>query len=214
MYKRQLRPYGLQFGPDPASSNRSTIGGAVANNATGSHSLLYGMTADHVRGMRVVLSDGSPAELSAATRQGRGSSEFRIANWVDRLLADPAHRQMIRDGTPRYWRRCGGYNLDRLLGDGSPDLAQLVCGSEGTLAVMTEITVGLVPRPAHSGLALVEFDTLASALAAVPAILDTGPSAVELLDNLSLALCRDVPEYARLLASVITGQPHCLLVVE
>ena len=55
-----LRPYGLQFGPDPASSNRSTIGGAVANNATGSHSLLYGMTADHVRGMRVVLSDGSP----------------------------------------------------------------------------------------------------------------------------------------------------------
>ena len=209
-----LRPFGLQFGPDPASSNRSTIGGAVANNATGSHSLLYGMTADHVRGMQVVLSDGESATLSAATRQGRGSAELRIANRIDQLVADPSHRRTIRDGTPRYWRRCGGYNLDRLLGDGPPDLAQLVCGSEGTLAVMTEITIGLVPRPAHTGLALVEFDGLSTALAAVPDILDTGPSAVELLDNLSLALCRDVPAYARLLASVITGQPHCLLVVE
>jgi FAD/FMN-containing dehydrogenase len=59
-----LKPYRLQFGPDPASSNRSTIGGAVANNATGSHSIIYGMTADHVLGMQVVFSDGSMSELT------------------------------------------------------------------------------------------------------------------------------------------------------
>ena len=58
---RALRPHRLQFGPDPASSNRSTIGGAVANNATGSHSLLYGMSADHVRAVDVILSDGESA---------------------------------------------------------------------------------------------------------------------------------------------------------
>ena len=58
-----LRPHGLQFGPDPASSDRSTLGGAVANNATGSHSIVYGMTADHVLGMRVVLADGSTADF-------------------------------------------------------------------------------------------------------------------------------------------------------
>ena len=209
-----LKPYGLQFGPDPASSNRSTIGGAVANNATGSHSLLYAMTADHVCGMRVVLSDGTATTLRGSSEEGGGLEELRIVNQIATLIADSANRQAIRDGTPRYWRRCGGYNLDRLLGEGRLDLAQLVCGSEGTLAVMTEITVGLVPRPAHTGLALLQFDTLRAALEAVSAILETGPSAVELLDNLSLALCRDVPAYARLLASVIDGWPHCLLVVE
>ena len=202
-----LRPHGVQFGPDPASSDRSTLGGAVANNATGSHSLIYGMTADHVRAMEVVLADGSPLTLAPS------SIDIRVVNDITQLVAQPANRQIIREGTPQYWRRCGGYNLDRLV-NGSPNLAQLVCGSEGTLAVMTEITLGLVPRPAHTGLALVHFDALHVALAAVPAILETEPSAVELIDNLSLALCRDVPAYARLLASVVEGYPYCLLVVE
>ncbi len=71
-----------------------------------------------------------------------------------------------------------------------------------------------MPLPPHSGLALLHFDRLDVALSAVADILDTGPSAVELLDTLSLTLCRDVPEYARLLASVVDGWPHCLLVVE
>ncbi|MCZ2114879.1 MAG: FAD-binding protein [Anaerolineae bacterium] len=213
-----LRPYGLQFGPDPASSDRSTIGGAVANNATGSHSLLYGMTADHVRAMEVVLSDGAPAVLSP-DEAGSDASKSRIVSELNQLLATPGNRQAIRDGTPRYWRRCGGYNLDRIVADEPMNLAKLVCGSEGTLAVMTSITVDLVPRPPHTGLGLLHFDRLDAALAAVPAVLETGPSAVELLDALSLRLCRDVPEYARLLASVLGGRPssdwpYCLLVVE
>jgi len=210
---RALRPHRLQFGPDPASSNRSTIGGAVANNATGSHSLLYGMSADHVRAVEVVLSDGSAARFGAGTTP-QNAEEIRITNWANELRANPATQTAIRDGTPRYWRRCGGYNLDRLLDGARPNLAQLICGSEGTLAVMTGITVSLVPLPAATGLALLPFDDLYAALEAVPAILETGPAAVELLDNLSLALCWDVPEYARLLGSVVSGRPHCLLVVE
>ncbi|MBP9502288.1 MAG: FAD-binding protein [Candidatus Promineofilum sp.] len=208
-----LRSHGLQFGPDPASSDRSTVGGAVANNATGSHSLLYGMTADHVRAMEVVLSDGSAAAFSS-TLDGTGGSGIRIAEQVEALLDGLDNRKVIRENTPRYWRRCGGYNLDRLAAERPAGLAQLVCGSEGTLAVMTEITVDLVPRPPHTGLGLMHFDRLETALLAVPAILETNPSAVELLDTLSLSLCRDVPEYARLLASVVDGRPDCLLVVE
>lgn len=209
-----LRPHGLQFGPDPASSDRSTIGGAVANNATGSHSQLYGMAADHVRGMSVVLADGTAAQF----QRGKACENLRIAESLTALLAASGNRDTIRQGTPGYWRRCGGYNLDRLLDDDAqPDgqaLARLVCGSEGTLAVMTDITIDLVPLPADTGLALLHFDELHAALSAVPAVLESGPSAVELLDPLSLTLCRGVPEYARLLASVVDGRPHALLVVE
>lgn len=209
---RALRPYGLQFGPDPASSNRSTIGGAVANNATGSHSILYGMSADHVRGMWVVLSDGSLADFGS-DHAGQGLARD-IHQSIAALVENPRKEQIIREHTPRHWRRCGGYNLDRLIGDQPLNLAALVCGSEGTLGIMTEITVNLVPVPPYTGLALLEFADLYAALEAVPGILVTEPAAVELLDDLSLRMCYDVPEYARLLASVVAGKPHSLLVVE
>jgi FAD/FMN-containing dehydrogenase/Fe-S oxidoreductase len=207
-----LHPYGLQFGPDPASSNRSTIGGAVANNATGSHSIIYGMSADHVLGMQVVFSDGTPSELGLAPGAHTGPSP--VLRQIAELVADPANQQIIRTGTSAYWRRCGGYNLDRLLPERDLNPASLICGSEGTLAVMTEITVNLVPVPRHTGLVLLEFADLYESLAVVPEILTTGPSAVELLDDLSLKLCREVPEYARLLATAVRGEPHSLLVVE
>ncbi len=224
-----LRPHTLQFGPDPASSDRSTLGGAVANNATGSHSGVYGMTADHVLGMRVVLADGTTAGFGATHESGSSSpTAQRIEQEIAALLADEENQRAIREGTPRYWRRCGGYALERLLPlvgrDGIPPsskeagyhpaLQALLCGSEGTLAVMTEITVNLVPRPAHTGLVLLHFDDLYAALEAVPEVLATGPTAVELLDTLSLTLAHGVPEYARLLASVVAGRPNGLLVVE
>ena len=216
-----LRPYALQFGPDPASSDRSTVGGAVANNATGSHSIVYGMTADHVLGMRVVLADGSTADFPHRAECLPALLTEHIEHQITALLADDANQRVIREGTPRHWRHCGGYALDRLLpgaaeeGAGRhPALHRLVCGSEGTLAVMTEITVNLVPRPSCTGLVLLHFDDLYAALAAVPDILETGPTAVELLDTLSLTLCHGVPEYARLLESVVPGRPNGLLVVE
>lgn len=209
-----LRPVGLQFGPDPASSSRSTIGGAVANNATGSHSIVYGMSADHVLGMEVVLSDGTIARFGSSSRDTPASTQAQITDKIRNLVAGERNRRIIRDGTPRHWRRCGGYNLDRLLSDEPVDLSAMVCGSEGTLAIMSEITVNLVPVPAHTILALLDFDDLYRSLEAVPAILETGPSAIELLDDLSLRMCYDVAEYARLLASVIDGRPHSLLIVE
>ena len=221
-----LKPHGLQFGPDPASSNRAAMGGIVANNSTGSHSILYGMTADHVLELETFLSDGSPAHLGpvadAALDQyrGRAGLEGRLYRGVDELAR--ANVDTILDGTPRHWRRCGGYNLDRFV-DGASfryprdprfNLAKLVCGSEGTLAVMTELKLGVVDLPVRTGLAVVHFSSLYEALSSVPAMLETEPSAIELLDNLGLTLCRAVPQYARLLSTFIDGDPDCVLITE
>ena len=223
---RHLEAYGLRFGPDPASSAQAAMGGIVGNNATGSHSILYGMTADHVQTVKGILADGSRATFgpveakdleSHLRKPGLEGRTYRRIHGIART-----HRDVILAGTPRHWRRCGGYNLDRFV-DGASfrgareerfNLAGLVCGSEGTLAVMTEMKLGLVPRPGHTGLAVVQFPSLRAALDAAPVILETRPSAVELLDNMSLDLCRQVPAYARRLDAFLEGDPHSVLLTE
>ena len=221
-----LKPHGLQFGPDPASSNRAAMGGIVANNSTGSHSILYGMTADHVLELETLLSDGTPTHLGPVADdvleqyQRRPGLEGRLYRGVAELARDNVGT--ILAGTPRHWRRCGGYNLDRFV-DGASfryprdprfNLAKMVCGSEGTLAVMTELKLGVVDLPTRTGLAVVHFDSLYEALSSVPAMLETRPSAIELLDNLGLTLCRGVPQYARLLSTFVEGDPDCVLITE
>jgi FAD/FMN-containing dehydrogenase/Fe-S oxidoreductase len=226
----QLRAHGLQFGPDPASSNRACLGGIVSNNSSGSHSILYGMTADHVLEMQVILDDGSPARLApldAAQLAWQALQADRLGEITQRVAAlagDERNRETVRQGTPRHWRRCGGYNLARFVQDGSIDhylpqdqrfnLAQLVCGAEGTLAAITELTLKLVPRPKRTCLVIVEFPTLLSSLEATPAILETQPSAVELIDDLSLRMARAKPEYDRLQRTFLHGDAFCFLVVE
>ncbi len=224
-----LQPHGLQFGPDPASSNRAAMGGIVSNNSTGSHSICYGMTADHVRSMTVLLSDGSQVSFGAEEAErlpalcARSGLEGEIYRKMVALVGDEANREIIRNGTPRHWRRCGGYNLDRFVQDGVSfkvasderfNLARLVCGAEGTLAVVQDVTLDLVPVPTAKALAVVQFDSMRAALSAVPVILEVDPSAVELLDNLGLTLCKGIPEYARLLRTFIEGDPDCILITE
>ena len=221
-----LKPHGLQFGPDPASSNRAAMGGIVANNSTGSHSILYGMTADHVLELDTFLSDGTSAHLgpiehdALAQYRKRPGLEGRLYRGIADLASDNV--DTILAGTPKHWRRCGGYNLDRFV-DGASfryprdprfNLAKMISGSEGTLAVMTELKLGVVDLPARTGLAVVHFDSLYEALSSVPAMLETRPSAIELLDNLGLTLCRGVPQYARLLSTFVEGDPDCVLITE
>ena len=221
-----LMPMGLKFGPDPASSERAAMGGVVANNSTGAHSILYGMTADHLLETNVILSDGSqttfgPVEADElAQYQKRDGLEGEIYRRIWELTQ--ANSDTIQAGTPLHWRRSGGYNLDRFVEgpafnypkDPRFNLANLMSGSEGTLAVMTDIKLNLVPLPARTALAVVHFDRLYDALAATPIILQVEPSTVELLDNLGLTMCRQVPEYARLLTTFIEGEPNCVLIVE
>ena len=212
-----LRPMGLQFGPDPASSNRATLGGLVGNNSTGAHSIVYGMTVDHVLGAEVILSDGTLANFGPLTldqldyyREREGFEGHIYRGMVDLL---GRNEEAIRSGTPKHWRRCGGYNLDRLIGDEAFNLARLICGAEGTLAAVTELKMNLVDRPKVTGLGIIHFDELPVALESVPQVLETDPSAVELMDNLGLTLCREVPAYARLL-TFLEGDPNSILITE
>jgi FAD/FMN-containing dehydrogenase/Fe-S oxidoreductase len=223
----RLRSTGLQFGPDPASSNRAAVGGIVSNNSTGSHSIMYGMTADHVLEAKVILSDGSIAYFEPLTpeqlKQYRQKSglEGKLYREIDDLVTE--HVEIIRAGTPRHWRRVSGYNLDRLVQGGVHflmpqdtrfNLTKLISGAEGTLGIFTEVKLNLVDIPRMTALAIVQFPSLHDALAAIPTMLETKPSAIELLDNVALTMCKDVPQYARLLKTFIDGEPDCILITE
>ena len=227
---RYLRPFGLLFGPDPASSSRSAIGGIVSNNSTGSHSIVYGMTADHVLGMKAILSDGSWVDFRPKSThellqyQTRNDFEAKIYRNFAALTYNEKNRDIIADGTPRHWRRCGGYNLDRFVdGEGVSfkwpnepnfNLANIICGAEGTLAVITEAKLNLVPTPQHTAVCVLHYDDIREALHSVPIVLEVEPSAVELVDNIGLTQARAVPEYARMMAPFIDGNPDCINITE
>ena len=226
--------HGLTFGPDPASSNRATLGGMLGTNATGTHSIQYGSTVDWTESARVLLADGSPATFGAlspetwAQKARQSGMEGEVYKRLDALLA--VHEHAVRQDTPRWWRRAGGYRLERLMEapeidrgpgrawDGTRNLAHLLAGSEGTLAFATEITVGLVERPARAALGVVHFPSRAAALESVEGILETGATAVELFDKIALTRALDVTEYAPKLHFVQRGPsgelPGALLIVE
>ena len=128
---RTLAPLGLMLGPDPASADRASVGGSIGNNATGSHSILYGMMADNLLETSVVLSDGSsarfgPVAAAELASRGRGDSlEAQIYRDIPEIVR--GHYEQILERWPRHWRRVSGYNLDRLL----VGLLQEGCGVEG-----------------------------------------------------------------------------------
>ncbi|CAN5618571.1 FAD-binding and (Fe-S)-binding domain-containing protein [soil metagenome] len=225
----ELEQHGLQFGPDPASSNRATLGGMMGTNSTGTHSIRFGSVVDHVREAVAFLAGGDQITFGALDeagwkmKQGLPGKEGDIYRNVQALLE--RHDEAIRRDTPLHWRRAGGYRLERLIdapeidrgpgrpADGTRNLAHLLCGSEGSLAITTQITLDLVEKPAHAGIAVVHYDTMRSSLEAVGTILETGPAAVELFDRMALHRARSVTEYAPRL-HFVQGDPACLLFVE
>jgi Fe-S oxidoreductase len=106
-----------------------------------------------------------------------------------------------------------GYNLNHVVEDGKTNIAKLVVGSEGTLAVTTEATLNIVPLPKVRRLVLVHFSELRAGLEAVPDMLKSGPTAIELIDRMMMDLARNKVEYSRLM-NVIEGNPAIVLIVE
>ncbi len=227
--------HGLAYGPDPASADRATIGGMIGTNATGAHSIRYGMTADHVVALDVILADGSPARLEdLGLEQARAKS--RINSLEGRIYARALDLRLrvarsVEEGWPRTWRRSSGYNLNYLTGF-TPDrpaawyadpgayppanelnLAPLVCGSEGTLAIVRRAQLRLVRRPASTALVVLSFAGVAEACDFTPAVLETEPAAVELIPRTLIQRARAVPAYSRKL-SFVNGDPAALLVIE
>lgn len=221
---------GLQFGPDPASGERATVGGSLANNATGAHSIQYGMAADHLLHVDVALFDGSVADFKSVTLE---AAKFKAqlksregAIYQSALSIRGNYSDSIRENWPAVWRRASGYNLNYLLPFSSsqppawqqpdwckvdcyppviPDtinLSHLIAGSEGTLAVIRKATMGLVSIPKRKILAVMGFDSIAHACDIVPEILEKKPSAIELIPWSLVDLARRVPAYAKQLGII------------
>jgi Fe-S oxidoreductase/FAD/FMN-containing dehydrogenase len=203
------------FGADTSTSNRATLGGMIGNNSSGTNSLRFGTTVDHVRALNVVLSDGTAAELGPSERGADLRGGHRVRQIRDGLetIAEQ-YRTAIEDRFPRYWRHSGGYRLPDLgrPSAGEVDLARFVVGSEGTLAVITEAEVDLVERPRAEAMAVGHFSTVRDALAATADALDGSAVAVELMDRTILDLARQRHEYAGL-SGLVHGSPGALLFV-
>ncbi|GAA4970992.1 FAD/FMN-containing dehydrogenase/Fe-S oxidoreductase [Nonomuraea thailandensis] len=193
---RAARRHGLMFGPDTSTSNRATIGGMIGNNSAGSHSILYGSTIDHVQALRVVLADATTPDLA---------TDARLNAAVARILGG-----LDLSGFPRFWRHSGGYRLDAAA---RGDLTKLIVGSEGTLAVVTEATVGLVDLPKAKAIAVGHFASTPAAIAATADALAFEAASVELLDKAILELSKQRVDYAGL-GDILAGEPEALLFVE
>ena len=204
---RQMQSTGLMFGPDPASADRATIGGCIGNNASGSHSIVYGMTADHIKRLEVVLASGEKVWLDA-----NNSHLKAIRSLVAKLVSD--HADDIKFRFPKTFRTVAGYALNKINPD-DVNLNWLFAGSEGTLGTITAAELKLVKYHTASErrLAMVHFDSLRESLEATPRILELKPSAIELMDAFLLDKTRQSSEYSRYM-DFVDGYPEAILVVE
>ena len=225
----KLAPHRLRFAPDISTASRATIGGMISNNSSGARSVRYGKTIDHVLDLHVALADESVAHLrplrareldaacAATTREGECYRTIR------RLAA--RHAAEIDRRYPKILRRVGGYNLDAFVrnangGEGSTfdtdpfDLSRLIVGSEGTLGLIVEARLNLVPLPKAKAVLTIEYGNLLDALGDTPAILEHDPSAVEVMDHSILDHARENPALDVIRRAVIGDDCGALLCVE
>ena len=185
-----LAGHGKQFGPDPSSFESCRVGGMVGNNASGMHHRIWGAVVDNVLGLTLLLANGerirtSPVEL--------GSRRYKALCAPDTLEARlyrevPPIIERLRSGQaaspwPRVEKSSSGYRLDKALEGGVFDLGKLVCGSEGTLAIVLSARLRVVDRPPAKGLLVLYFGSLKDAARGVTESLSTGASAVEMIDE-------------------------------
>jgi FAD/FMN-containing dehydrogenase/Fe-S oxidoreductase len=217
-----LAEWDLKFAPDPASSNRATIGGGIGNNSTGAHSVRYGITDAYTEELRVVLADGSlihtreivldgPEWESVA---GGDDREAELYREVRKLVEENAAE--IADKYPTLKRSVSGYNLQKVIyendaGEEVINLSKLFVGAEGTLGVVVEATLDLVSKPDTTALALYCFSDLVDAMEAVPEALDFDVSAVELMDDEVFRLASESTEFAEYAEPIPEGTAAALM---
>ncbi|MBM3435892.1 MAG: FAD-binding oxidoreductase, partial [Bacteroidetes bacterium] len=224
-----LKPYKLFFSPETSTSNRCMIGGMVGNNSCGAHSRIYGSTRDHLISVTVVLSDQSVATFEPLTgpefdkKCKLKTLEGDLYRNISTLLKDPETQFEIRTQfpDPSIHRRNTGYAIDLLL-DSAPfngseklfNFSKLIAGSEGTLAIITEITLSLDPLPPPvKGLICAHCYTLEDALEGNLIALKYNPGAVELMDDTVMELSKTNITQSRN-RFFIEGNPAAILIIE
>ena len=220
---RLLARSGRLFGPDPAMRNVTTMGSVVAIDAGGSHWPRYGSTRQHVTELEIVAMDGSVLRLArhpvsdepiatngdTASLTGAPRRVHELSHAVAGLIN--RHAGVIAKYKPQSPVNRSGYRLDDVLVDGHVDLAKLLVGSEGTLALVTEATLTVDRLPAHRGCVVLLFDSLDKAAHAALEITRLQPAACDLMDRRHLTLARETDIRYELL---IAGEAEAVLLVE
>ncbi len=223
-----LRPHGLWFPVDVSTSAQATLGGMAGNNSCGSRSIAYGNMVHNVLGIDALLADGTrqhfgPFGADSGLRLGSGRLGRLVASLFE--IAE-RERAEIRARWPQVLRRVGGYNLDVFeprsprpyTTDGSVNLAHLLVGSEGTLALFERLRLKLSPLPAHRVLGVVNFASFRSAMDSARHIVGLSPTAVELVDRTMIELARANPSFRAVVDTALVDPhgdpPEALLLVE
>ena len=224
-----LKPFGFFFGPNTSTANRCTLAGMVANNSCGSTSIEYGSTREHTLAVKALLSDGTAVEFSALSKQQFDlklkdtSLEGALYRQLFSELSNPRTREQIELGYPKasVSRRNTGYAVDALMhsspfetGNEAFNLSKLICGSEGTLAFITELKLQIVPVPKPFKLILnAHFSSINESLQATLIAMKMAPSACELMDKTILDCTKDNLKQQKN-RFFVEGDPQAILMVE
>ena len=224
-----LKPHGLFYGPETSTANRAMMGGMVGNNSCGSNSVIYKSTREHLLEVTAYLSDGSEVVFNTISNDDfhakceLATLEGTIYKSLRSMLSNYDNQQEIRKEFPKksIVRRNTGYAIDVLV-DASPftaggpafNFCNLIAGSEGTLAFITEIKLQVVPAPAkETGLLCVHFNTIDESLRANLIGLKYNPSASELIDHYILECTKENKEQSKN-RFFVEGDPGAILVIE
>lgn len=180
--QRAAAPHGLRFGPDPSTWTRATLGGMIGNNACGPHAVAYGKTAQNVRSLDWV--DGLGRRFTA----GSGDASFAAVPGLAELVR--ARMAVLRTELGRFGRQVSGYSLEHLLPEHGSHLARALVGTEGTVGLLLEAELDLVPVATAPTLVVLGYPDMASAADAVPALLAHRPLAIEGMDARLVDLVR------------------------
>ena len=224
-----LKPHGLFFGPETSTANRAMIGGMVGNNSCGSNSVVYRSTREHLLEVKAILSDGTDVEFKTVTNDAfhakceTDNLEGKIYKNIRSILSNYDNQQEIRKQFPKksVERRNTGYAIDMLLEKapfvaGMPDFnfCELIAGSEGTLAFITEVKLNVVPLPPkETGLLCIHFNSIDESLRANLIALKYKPSASELIDHYILECTKGNIEQSKN-RFFVQGDPGAILVIE
>ena len=212
LLNRTLAARGRVFGPDPATGAVSTMGSVLALDGSGSHWLQYGSARDHIESMQVVFADGEVAEVgkhAVDTSNNNGDSVSQLTGKLTRLIRK--NQASIGEHKPNSLVHRSGYRLDDVLVDDQLDMARLLVGSEGTLALITEATVRTSPLPRHTGVILLFFDRLEGAAQAALLVSKMDVSACDLMDRRLLTMAR---EFDTRFETLIPANAEAMLLVE
>jgi len=212
---KELKKYSRFLPPDPSSANYCAVGGMIATNASGAHTVKYGSTIDYVQSLDVILSNGElmhvePVEIgSYEWKKKAGSLEGKLLETLLNLLLP--NEELIRNRFPRVRKNSCGYRLDRVLGNNVLDMSKLFVASEGTLGIVVRAKFKIMDLPKEKVLTLLGFDNTLEASKSIIKIAELKPSALELIDKTVIQLARTSSEE---FASKVPIDTNCLLFVE